>query len=36
MYEVVLLLKEPSLTLEPNLSFQEYQQDECKSLIETQ
>ena len=35
MYEVVLL-RELSSTLETNLSLQEYEQDECKSLIQAQ
>ena len=35
MYEVVLL-KGLSSTLKTNLSLQEYQEDECKSLIQAQ
>ena len=35
MYDVVLL-RDLSSTLKTNLSLQEYQEDECKSLIKAQ
>ena len=35
MYDVVLLRDLPS-TFKTNLSLQEYQEDECKSLIKAQ